>query len=55
MKGGVLGFLTLLALGAIVGDALAHPQGTAAAGSALSNLLATSLKGASGAYAVQGK
>lgn len=48
MKGGVFGFLTLIALGAIAGDFLAHPAGTTAAGTALSNLLKVSLQGASG-------
>jgi len=48
MRGGIFGALTLVILGAIAGDILAHPAGTQAAGSALSNILKTSLQAASG-------
>lgn len=48
MRGGLFGALTLVIIGAIIGDVLAHPAGTKAAGNALSSLLKTGLQGASG-------
>ena len=48
MRGGLFAILTWVVAGAIVGDFLAHPAGTQAAGNALSSLLKTSLQGASG-------
>ena len=48
MRGGIFGALTLIIMGAIAGDVLAHPAGTQAAGSTLSGILKTSLQAASG-------
>lgn len=48
MRGGLFGALTLVIIGAIIGDVLAHPAGTAAAGTALSGILKSSLQAAGG-------
>lgn len=48
MKGGIFGALTLVIIGAIVADVLAHPTGTTAASNGLSSILKTSLQAAAG-------
>jgi hypothetical protein len=48
MRGGVFGALTLVLIGAIIGDVLAHPAGTRAAGNALSSVLKVSYQAAAG-------
>jgi len=48
MRGGLFGALTLVIIGAIIGDILAHPAGTRAAANGLSSILKVSLQGASG-------
>lgn len=53
-RGGVFPFLSLIALGAIVGDILAHPAGTAAASNGLIGVLQTSFSAALGGRKVNG-
>ena len=42
--------LTLAAIGAIAGDVLMHPKGTAAAADGINKLIQTALMGAGGMY-----
>lgn len=53
-SGGIMGFLSLVVLGGIVGDVLAHPKGTAAGLNGLNSVLKTSFSTALGGAKVQG-
>ena len=48
MMRAALALLTFVAIGAIAGDVLAHPRGTATAAEGINRLLATALHGAAG-------
>jgi hypothetical protein len=49
-----MGFLSLIVLGGIVGDVLAHPKGTAAGLNGLNSVLKTSFSTALGGKKVAG-
>lgn len=52
--GGIFGVISLVIVGAIIGDVLAHPQGTAAGLNGINSLLKTSFSTALGGKKVQG-
>lgn len=54
MRDGIFGFLTLVVMGAIVGDLLAHPAGTAAGLNGINAVLKTSYSAALGGAKVNG-
>jgi hypothetical protein len=54
MKGGLLGIVSLVVVGGIIGDILAHPKGTAAGLNGLNNVLKTSFSTALGGKKVSG-
>lgn len=48
---GAMGVVMLVVVGAIFADVLAHPSGTSTAAGSVNNILTSSYKAASGAYA----
>lgn len=48
IRGGFFGIVTLALFGAMIGDVLAHPQGTQTALNGLSGILKSSYKAAAG-------
>jgi hypothetical protein len=53
-SGGIVGWLTLIAAGAIIGDLVTHPAGTAAGLNGLNGILKTSFSAALGGKKVKG-
>jgi hypothetical protein len=54
MRGGAVGFLTLIAGGVILADLLTHPTGTAAGLNGLNGILKTSFSAALGGKKISG-
>jgi hypothetical protein len=54
MRGGLYGLVSLVLIGAIAGDLIAHPEGTAAALNGLNGLLKTSYSTALGGKKIAG-